>query len=126
MLLRTAIVGAGGFIGAAARYLLGGLIYRFLPPTFPYATFFINVSGCFLIGALAVLAEERYLLGPAARLFWMVGVLGGYTTFSTYGYETAALVRDGSYAGASMNALGQVVTGLAAVWAGAAVARWLP
>jgi CrcB protein len=126
MLARTVLVGVGGFMGASARYLVGGVVYRYLPATFPYATFLINVTGCFLIGALAVLAEERFVLGPGAKLFWMVGVLGGYTTFSTYGYETAALVREGSYAAATVNALGQVVAGLIAVWVGAAAVRALP
>ena len=126
LLERTLVVGAGGFLGAAARYLLGGLVYRWLPATFPWATFLINVTGCFGIGFLAVLAEERMLLGPAARLFLMVGILGGYTTFSTFGYETNALLRDGSVGTAALNALGQVALGLLAVWAGAAAARILP
>ena len=126
MLVRTLVVGAGGFLGASARYLLGGAIYRWLPATFPWATFVINVTGCFGIGFLAVLAEERMLLGPGARLFLMVGILGGYTTFSTFGYETIALLRESSFAAAAFNVLGHVALGLVAVWAGAAAARVLP
>ena len=126
MLERTLVVGTGGFLGASARYLLGGVVYRWLPATFPWATFVINVTGCFGIGFLAVLAEERMLLGPGARLFLMVGVLGGYTTFSTFGYETIALLRDGSLGAASLNVLGQVALGLLAVWAGMTAARVLP
>ena len=68
MIERTLVVGAGGFLGAAARYVLGGVLYRWLHATFPWATFVINVTGCFGIGFLAVLAEERMLLSPAARL----------------------------------------------------------
>ena len=86
----------------------------------------INVTGCFGIGFLAVLAEERMLLGPGARLFLMVGVLGGYTTFSTFGYETIALLRDGSLVAAALNVLGQVALGLLAVWVGMTAARVLP
>ena len=123
ILLRTVLVGAGGFLGASARYVVGGLVYRWLTPQFPYATFFINVSGCFGIGLLAVLAEERFGIGPEARLFWMAGVLGGYTTFSTFGYETFTLARDGSYLLAALNVVGQVLFGLIAVWAGAMAAR---
>lgn len=108
------------------RFLVGGFVHRLLPATFPYGTFLINVSGCFGIGFLAVLVEERFLLGPGARLFWMVGVLGGYTTFSTFGYETIMLVRGGSQAAALWNAAGQVLLGLAAVAAGAVTARVLP
>jgi len=126
MLGRTIVVGLGGFIGASARYLLGGFVYKWVPATFPWATFLINVTGCFGIGFLAVLAEERMTLAPGGRLFLMVGVLGGYTTFSTFGYETIALVREGSLASAALNVVGQVVLGLVAVWAGAAAARVLP
>lgn len=124
-MLRTLIVAVGGGIGAVARYLVGGLVYRVLPETFPWATFLINVSGCLAIGFLAVLADERLALGPAARLFLMVGILGGYTTFSSFGLETLNLAREGGYWAAAGNAIGQVVLGLASVWAGAALARSL-
>jgi CrcB protein len=120
---RTLIVGTGGFLGASARYLVGGLVYRYLPASFPYATVIINVSGCFGIGLLAALAEERLLLGASARLFWMIGVLGGYTTFSTFGYETMALVREGSFTLASLNVISQVLLGLLGVWLGGVAAR---
>jgi CrcB protein len=126
MMGRTLLVGLGGSLGAAARYLVGGLVYRFLPATFPYATLFINVTGCLGIGFLAVLVEERLVLGPGARLFWMIGVLGGYTTFSTFGYETVTLAREGSQGAALLNIAGHVVLGLVSVWLGAVLARWLP
>ena len=126
MIARTLVVGAGGFLGASARYVLGGLLYRWLPATFPWATLVINVTGCFGIGFLAVMVEERMVLGPGARLFLMVGILGGYTTFSTFGYETIALLRESSFAAAAGNVLGQVALGLVAVGAGAAAARVLP
>jgi CrcB protein len=98
-------------------------VYRLVSPAFPWATVLVNVSGCFAIGFLAILAEERGPLGPTGRLFWLVGVLGGYTTFSTFGYETLSLAREGSYALAAASAVSQVVLGLLAVWAGAVVAR---
>ena len=123
MFERTLIVGTGGFLGSAARYLVQGLAYRFLPADFPYATFFVNVSGCYAIGFLGVLAQEMFLIGPTLRLFLMVGVLGGYTTFSTFGYETLELLREGSGLRAAVNVGGQVLFGLAAVWGGAATAR---
>jgi CrcB protein len=125
ILSRALAVGAGGFLGASLRYLVGVFVSGKLPTLFPLATFLINVSGCFGIGFLAVLAEERLALGPEARLFWTAGVLGGYTTFSTFGYETLTLARDGSYALAAINVLGQVALGLFAVWAGAVAARAL-
>jgi CrcB protein len=120
---RTFVVGAGGFLGAAARYLLQMVVYEFLPADFPYATFFINVSGCFAIGFLGVMGQERFLIGPVSRLFLMVGILGGYTTFSSFGYETMALLREGSGLLAVVNVAGQVLLGLGAVWAGAVLAR---
>ena len=115
MLARTLLVGTGGFLGASARYLLGGLVYKYLPSDFPYATVLINVSGCFGVGFLAVLAEELFVLGPGGRLFWMIGVLGGYTTFSTFGYETLVLARQGSFALAALNAGGQATVEKATV-----------
>ena len=120
---RTLVVGAGGFVGATLRYTLGGLVSRAVSPEFPWATLVVNVSGCFVIGLLAVLSEERGPVSPSTRLFLMVGVLGGYTTFSTFGYETLSLMREGSHALAAANAGGQLVLGLAAVWAGMMVAR---
>ena len=123
MIAHALIVGAGGFLGAAARYLVGGAVHRWLPADFPYGTFVVNVSGCLVIGMLAGLADERGVLGPEARLFWMIGVLGGYTTFSTFGYETVALLRDRGHAAALVNVAGQVVLGILAVWAGMVLAR---
>ena len=122
---RALLVGAGGFLGAMARYALGGLIHRWAPLTFPYGTFVINVSGCLAIGFLAVLADERLVLGPAGRLFWMAGILGGYTTFSAFGYETAVLLRASRPLAVAVNVMGQVLLGLVAVLLGAALARLL-
>ena len=126
MIARTLVVGMGGFLGASARYLLGGAIYRWLPATFPWATFVINVTGCFGIGFVVGLAEERMVLGPTTRLFLTVGVLGGYTTFSSFGYETMVLMREGSFGSAAFNVIAQVALGLLAVGAGTATARILP
>ena len=93
MFQKVLLAGSGGFLGTTARYALGALIQRWLPDTFPYATFVINVTGCLVIGFLGVLAQERLSLGADGRVFWMTGVLGGYTTFSTFGYETTLLLR---------------------------------
>jgi CrcB protein len=124
--MRVLLVGVGGFLGSSARYLAGGVVHRYLPSSFPYGTFLINVTGCLAIGFLGVLAEERGSLGPEGRLFWMIGVVGGYTTFSTFGYETLSLLRDGRLGAALFNAAGQVLIGLAAVWIGAIAAGRLP
>lgn len=122
MMGRAFLVGAGGFFGASARYLVGDLVDRLLPSTFPFATLFINVMGCLAIGFMAVLMREPFLPAPGSRLFWMVGFLGGYTTFSTFGYETLVLLRLG-YTAAFVNIASHLVLGLLAVFLGAAAAH---
>jgi CrcB protein len=113
----------GGAIGSAARYALGGLVHRFAGSTFPAGTFVVNVVGCLVFGVIVTLGTERSLLSTSTRTFLLLGVLGGFTTFSSYAFETLALVRDGEWAAALGNALGQVLLGVAALWAGSAIAR---
>ena len=122
--MKTLLVGCGGFLGAIARYLLGGAVHRLVQaPVFPFGTLVVNVSGCLAIGFLGGLADERGALSPEARVFLLIGVLGGYTTFSSFGYETFQLLRDGEMLPALANVLLQVVIGLAAVWAGHSMIR---
>lgn len=113
------IAGAGGFVGTILRYLLNNLIYKLLSaPLFPYGTMTINILGCFVIGLIASLAETRIDLTPEMRIFIQIGLLGGFTTFSTFGYETLTLLRDGEFLLGLTNVLVQVVVGLFAVWLG--------
>lgn len=123
---KSILVGFGGFLGSIARYLAGGAVHRLAEGSvFPYGTLFVNVTGCLAIGFLAALSEARGVLSPEARVFLLIGVLGGYTTFSSFGYETLQLVRGGEMLAAAANVLVQVVVGLGAVWAGAATARMI-
>ena len=122
-MLNVLLVGVGGSIGAVARYLLGGLVYRYYRGMFPYGTLAINVLGCLGIGFLMYLVEDKGAVGPGARGFIGGGILGGFTTFSTFGHETMALVRDGSWMAAFGYVAGNVILGLAAVWAGRTLAR---
>lgn len=118
-LLNVLLVGAGGALGAIARYGVGGLIHR--NPAlagFPYGTLAVNLLGCLLIGLGAGLADARQAFTPEARLFLFVGVLGGFTTFSSFGYETIALLRDHEILRAGLNAGINVFVGLALVWVG--------
>jgi fluoride exporter len=91
------IAGLGGFIGAALRYWTSILSYRFFGPKFPYGTLIVNIVGCFLIGLLMTMFEQKFIMNPGLRIFLTVGILGGFTTFSTFSYETIALLREGSY-----------------------------
>lgn len=118
-LINAVLVGSGGFLGALARYGLGGLVHRYLPfATFPFGTLAVNLVGCFAIGVLAGLAETRHLFAPEFRTFAFIGVLGGFTTLSTFGYETFALMRDSEYMLAAANVGLQVIGGLTLVWLG--------
>lgn len=117
------IVGLGSLLGGVARYGLSLLVHRHLGAAFPYGTLAVNFLGCLLIGAFMYLVEDRAMLGPGARLFIAIGLLGGFTTFSTFGYETIQLVKDGSMALAFLNVATNVGFGLAAVWLGRALLR---
>jgi CrcB protein len=116
----------GGAVGTGCRYGLSSLVYHFVErPTFPYANLLINVSGSFLIGVLAEVFEARVLVSPAVRVALLTGVLGGYTTFSSFSFETFSLLRDGEWLLAALNAVGSVLLGLLAVWAGMRLAQLL-
>ena len=113
------LVGLGGFLGAVARYKLGGLVLHLtVQERFPFSTFAVNVLGCLVVGVLAGLAERHAAFGPDARLFLFTGLLGGFTTFSAFGLEAVYLLRRGEVATAALYAGGSVVLGIAAVWVG--------
>jgi CrcB protein len=99
------VVFLGGGVGSALRYWLSGSVYRFVQPTFPYGTLVVNISGCFLIGFLMAVFEERFVVQPLLRLFLTLGILGGFTTFSTFSYETVELLREGSMLSGLLNVL---------------------
>jgi len=122
-MFKTLIVGAGGFLGAVTRYGLSGLAHRLVNGVFPAGTLAVNLIGCFVIGAIMSLVEDRQMLAPDTRLFLTIGFLGSFTTFSTFGYETVELLRHGSMRLAAWNVAGNVLVGLAAVVAGWSAAR---
>ena len=118
------LAGLGGFIGSAGRYLIGGWVHRLAPlTTFPIGTLFVNASGCFLIGLLGGLIEVRQIFGPDLRVFLLIGVLGGFTTVSSFAYETLALTRDAEFGRALFNIAAQMILGLGAAWLGYAWVR---
>jgi CrcB protein len=123
--MQWVLVGVGGAVGAMARFGVAEIVQRSGATLFPYATFLVNLAGCLVFGALAGWSEFRTPLSPDARALLLVGVLGGFTTFSSFGYETFLLLRQGHVGLASLNAAGQVVLGAVGVWLGWAVVRAL-
>jgi CrcB protein len=123
MLVNASLVGAGGFIGAIFRYGLSGFIQRSTTFTaFPYGTLVVNMLGCLLIGIAVGLIDTRQMIHPEFRSFVLVGVLGGFTTYSTFGLETFALLRDAEFLRAVSNVAIHVILGLALVWIGYSLA----
>lgn len=119
----------GGGLGSVARYLMQGLVQeraaaaRGWAALFPWGTLAVNLTGCLVIGLLAGLFEQRWLAAPTLRTFLLIGVLGGFTTFSTFGFETFELARGGGLVLALGNAAASVLLGVAGVALGAALAR---
>ena len=122
-LINAALVGTGGFIGAIARYGISGFLQRSAAlSSFPYGTLAVNMLGCLLIGIAVGLVDSRQVFGPDFKLFAVGGLLGGFTTWSTFGYETLTLLRDADYLRATANVAIHIVLGLVLVWAGYALA----
>jgi len=116
------LVGTGGFLGASLRFVVSGLVQRLDPAgAFPYGTLSVNVLGCLVIGVLGGLADTKGVIGPTARLVVILGVLGGFTTYSTFAYEPLALLRDGENLRAGANILVSVGVCMIAVWIGYAM-----
>jgi len=118
------LVGTGGFLGANARYWLGGWIQSKLGPSFPWETFMINVSGSLIMGIfMGLMISENW--NPNWRLFFAVGILGGYTTFSSFSYEAINLITKGSYLYGLGYIVGSAVLSLFGAWLGLVLARLL-
>ena|SRR6266536_1562408 len=115
-------IAVGGVLGANVRYVVGLYIADRLGTAFPYGTLVINVTGSLVIGFFLTLIAERVTVNPLWRLFFATGFLGAYTTFSTYTYEAATLIRGGEYLPAFLYVMGSVIVGLLGVLAGIAVA----
>ena len=112
------VIAIGGALGSVARYLLSTFVLRVSGTLFPLGTFVVNVAGCLVFGAIAGATAQRVQIAPATRLFFLTGILGGFTTFSSFAFESFVLVRDGQMLWAGLNVAGQVVAGLAGMWAG--------
>ncbi len=122
-MLEMLAVGLGGFVGAVLRFGVTKWVARFGSGGFPYGTFVVNVVGCLIIGIVFALIETRPQISANVRLFVIVGLLGSFTTFSTFGYETFELLRNGLWGLATANVMGSAALGLCAVVAGRFVGR---
>jgi fluoride exporter len=118
-------ISLGGVLGANARYFVALYVAERLGTAFPYGTLLINVTGSLVIGFFLTLISERVSVDPLWRLFFATGFLGAYTTFSTYTFEAAQLLRDGSYGLAFLYLFGSVLAGMVGVFAGIVVAEQL-
>ena len=116
-------IGLGGFFGSIARYALSTAVYRAAGETFPYGTLTVNVIGCFIIGILMTLFQERFVVQPNLRLFVIIGILGGFTTFSSFSYETFALLKAGNVIDAAMNSILSLFGCIVATWCGYLLAK---
>ena len=115
---KTIFIALAGLAGTLIRYWLAGFVTRQYGENFPWGTLIVNLIGSFLAGALYHLAEERLLISPALRTVILIGLLGGFTTFSSYGLQTFTLLRDGQIGLATLNVAVSNVLGLLLVWAG--------
>ncbi len=120
------IVGMGGFVGSSLRYLTGIWILRLTSEhPFPFATLVVNVLGCFLIGFLGGFGEGRQFFSESLKLFLMVGLLGGFTTFSAFGHETMQFVRTDQISFVLLNVFLQLFLGLAAAGLGYSLSKFI-
>lgn len=101
----------GGAVGTVARYSLDGVVHKFAGTSFPYGTLVVNLSGCFILGLLAALLDNKFIFGPEARMLLLIGFCGAFTTFATFIFETDSLVKNGQVLHAFSNILVSIVLG---------------
>lgn len=120
---KLGLLAAAGALGTLARFALGGAVHRFADAAFPWGTLAVNCAGCLLFGLVWALAEERLVIGGDTRLVLLVGFMGAFTTFSTYAFETGAMLRDAQWGLAVANVVAQNVLGVVAFFLGLALGR---
>jgi CrcB protein len=125
MMGKLLLIGLAGLIGTLSRYWLSGVVARRYGETFPLGTLVVNLIGCFLVGLLFYLLQERFLVNQTLRTVILIGFLGGFTTFSSFGLQTFTLLQDGEFGLAALNLIASNVVGLFLVWAGYNLAKAL-
>lgn len=122
---KTILIGVAGLAGTLGRYWLSGFVARHYGESFPWGTIVVNVLGCSLVGAVFYLTEERFLVSPMLRSAILIGLLGGFTTFSSFGLQMFTLLRDGQIGFASLNFIISNFLGFIMVWAGYSLSKAL-
>ncbi len=123
-MLKILMVGTGGFAGSICRYMISDVSLRLFSNTFfPYGTLIVNIIGCLFIGLLGGLSETRQIFTPEIRALILVGFLGGFTTFSTFGYEIFTFAREGQFIQTLANLFIHIVLGIGAVWLGFSISK---
>jgi len=117
------MVGIGGLLGSVARYLVGQFIAKLFPLNFPYGTFLVNVVGCLAIGIFYGIAEKQSWFSNEWRLFLIVGLCGGFTTFSSFAWENLSFLQNSNYTGFFLYTFGSFISGLLAVWTGLIITK---
>lgn len=123
MIKHLLFVGLGGAIGSILRYLSAVLINKFWIFAFPWATFFVNILGCILIGFFIGLGERNSLINGDVKLFLITGFCGGFTTFSTFSFENMILFQNGYYLTTALYVVSSVLIGFFGIWIGGMLAR---
>lgn len=118
-----ALLAVAGALGTLCRYGMSGLVQRICGERFPWGTFAVNMSGCFLFGLIWTLAEERLVISGQTRFILLTGFMGAFTTFSTFAFETSGFLQESQWLPAAGNAFGQLVVGVLFVFLGYAVGR---
>ena len=124
-MVKLFLIGLAGFVGTLGRYGLSGVVAKRYGETFPLGTLAVNLIGCFLVGLLFYVMQERFLVNQNVRTIILIGLLGGFTTFSSFGLQTFTLLQDGEFAFAALNLGVSNLLGLLLVWAGYTLARVL-
>ena len=125
-MIKILIIGSGGFVGAVLRYYLSGYAQNISGSvSFPVGTLAVNVVGCFVIGVVSKMAEDFGLLSIETRMFVTIGLLGAFTTYSTFGYETLNLLRDNEWFYALVSVGLHLIVGIGAVWVGRIIVLWV-
>ena len=122
-MIKGLLVFIGGGIGSVFRYMMSGWVYAAFGSNFPYGTLAVNVLGSFVIGFFLTLAEDRFLITSDMRIFVAIGIVGGFTTFSTFSYETFKLFKNGSFLIGGINIAVSLTFALFALWIGSIMGK---